>query len=58
MLCALFNSYLLLASAEPGFKRFTIEVILGLDTVKLETANNGIGENHQLSKKICPIDIF
>ena len=43
MLCALFNSSLLFASPEPGFKRFTIGAIIALDAIRVDTAENRKG---------------
>ena len=44
MLCALFSSFIILASPEPGYKRFTIGAIIGLDAIRLDTARNGKGK--------------
>ena len=47
MLCALFNSQVLFASIEPSCKRFIIQAIVRLDSVRLDTVKNGKGEGRR-----------
>ena len=44
MLCALFNSYMLLAQAKPGASKFGIAAILSLSDLQVDQADNGRGE--------------
>lgn len=58
MLCALFNSYMLLASSEPGYKRFIIDAIIGLDTLRLDSACNGGKLITTYERNLLHADVF
>lgn len=44
MLCALFNSYMLLAQPKPGASKFEIAAILSLGDLQIDQADSGRGE--------------
>ena len=44
MLCALFNSYMLLAQSKPGASKFEIAAILSLGDLQVDQADSGRGE--------------
>lgn len=44
MLCALFNSYMLLAQPKTGASKFEIAAILSLGDLQVDQADSGRGE--------------